>query len=132
MYRPEWNLTHGSLLTQPSNTHEWCSHEFPTATLELLELLSYSHMATDLQYLVAQVAPYLVVATGRFRYLGADLTELVVVKIERDDLRENLCLLEHDIHKFGEHYVVIAGENSAGEDHVTSLDGKVERFSKQV
>ncbi|CAI9289539.1 unnamed protein product [Lactuca saligna] len=94
VYRPEWNLTHGSLLTQPSNTHEW--------------------------------------STGYLRYLGADLAELVVVKIERDELREKVCLLQDERNNFEERYVVLAGESSIVEDHVTRLDGEVEHFFHQV
>ena len=52
---------------QPSNAHEWCRHTFALATLESLELISHAHMANDLQYVAAQVAPYLVVEAGHLR-----------------------------------------------------------------
>lgn len=80
VYRPEWNLTLVSLLTQPSRAHEWCCHAFPPTTLESLKFLSHSHMGTDLQYVVAQVALYLVATASRLRYLDADLEELAAVK----------------------------------------------------
>lgn len=40
-------------------------------------------MANDLQYTAAQVAPYLVAATSRLRYIGVDRVELALVKSEK-------------------------------------------------
>lgn len=90
---------------QPSNAHEWCRHTFALATLESLELISHAHMANDLQYVAAQVAPYFVAASDCLRYLGADLADLVMVKIESNDLRENMGLLQDERCKFEECYM---------------------------
>lgn len=69
---------------------------FPPATLEALDALSYSHMANDLQYVVAHVNPYLVVTAGHFCYIGVDLAEVAVVKSEHDKLAEKVWLIEEE------------------------------------
>ncbi|CAI9280330.1 unnamed protein product [Lactuca saligna] len=96
-------------------THEWCQHAFPPATLEALDALSYSHMANDLQYVVAQVTPYLVVSASRLHYMGADLVELAAVKSEHDELAEKVWLLEEERCNFDERYLVLSGEKIVAE-----------------
>lgn len=44
VYLPGWDLSPGSLLSDQVDAHEWSHHAFPFATLELLDLLSYSYM----------------------------------------------------------------------------------------
>nr|KAJ0226604.1 hypothetical protein LSAT_V11C100020360 [Lactuca sativa] len=76
VYLLGWNVTPGSLLLEQGPAHEWCRHTFPSATLEALDVISYSHMANDLQYATVQIAPYLVAAAGRLRYIWADFSKV--------------------------------------------------------
>nr|KAJ0190401.1 hypothetical protein LSAT_V11C800449420 [Lactuca sativa] len=115
MYLPGWSLTPISLLSKQGPTREWCRHVFPSATLEALDALSYSHMENDLQYVVAQVAPYLVAVVGRLCYIGADLEELDDVKSEHDKIVEKVWHLKEERCKFGERYLVLSGEKTVVE-----------------
>lgn len=105
---------------------------FPSSTLEALDALSYSHMADDLQYAVAVVAPYLVVAADRLRYIGADQAELALIKSECDELAERVWFLEDERCKFDERYLVLPEEKTATEAQVVTLNGEVDRLSQQV
>lgn len=89
-------------------------------------------MSNDLQYVVAQVAPYLVAAAGHLRYLGVNLEELVTVKIEQGELGDKVWLPKDEKCKFEEHYAVLAGEKSVVEDQVVGLDKEVECLSQQM
>lgn len=119
-------------MMQPSSAYEWCCHVSPPSILESLEFLSYSHMANDLQYVAALVAPYLVMAVSRLLYLGVDHEELAAVKTECCELGEKVWLFKDDRHKFEERYVVQTREKPAAKDQVTSLDEEVEHLLQQV
>lgn len=83
-------------------------------------------MVTDIQYVAAQVAPYMVAAAGRLCYLGADLVDLVSINTKRDELGEKVWLLEDEKCKFKDRYIILAGEKFSSKDQVTSLHGEVE------
>lgn len=57
VYLPGWNLSPGSLSSDRVDAYEWCRHAFPPTILESLDLLSYSHMANELQYVATKVSP---------------------------------------------------------------------------
>ena len=73
--------------------YEWSHHAFPPATLEALELVSNSHMATNLQCAAAQVALYLVVVVECLHHISLDLAEFTAVMDERDELREMVLVM---------------------------------------
>ena len=101
-----------------------------SATLEALDALSCSHIANALQYVAARVTPYLVVASGRLCYIGADLAELAAIKSERGELAEKVCLLEEEGRNFDERCLVLFGEKNVMEAQVVTLDGKVSLLSQ--
>lgn len=68
-------------------------------------------MANNLLYEAAQVAPYLVAAARRLRHVSSDLAELTTVKVERNELREMVVVLEEEKRKFGEFYDLLAGNS---------------------
>lgn len=88
VFLPGWNLS------DQADAHEWCRHAFPPATFESLDLLSYSYMVDELQFTVAQVAPYLLVAAGLLRYIGANLAKSTVVEADRDKFMDRASFLE--------------------------------------
>lgn len=128
VYYPESNPTHGSLLMQPSNAHDWFHHAFHPTNLESSELLCHSYMATDLQYAAAHVALYFVATAGCRRYLGADLVEFATIKTKHNEIGEKVWLLDYEKRNFEERYVVLVGEEFYAEYQVTSLDREVDRL----
>lgn len=72
MYLPGWSLAPGSLLSEQDLAVDGANMHFPPATMDAFDALSYYHMANDLQYVVAQVSPYLVAVVGRLRYIRAN------------------------------------------------------------
>lgn len=80
-------------------------------------------MVTDIQYVAAQVAPYMVAAAGRLCYLGADLVDLVSINTKRDELGEKVWLLEDDKCQFKERYVILAREKGVAKDQVLAWMG---------
>lgn len=113
---PEWGLTRESLLTQNLGAYKWGRHAFPLATIEALELFSNFHMSNSLQYMVSQVAPYLVVAARRLCQINSDKTELASSRAERDELSVKLLGLEEEKRKFEERYDVLVGEKAFVEE----------------
>lgn len=75
IYILEWGLTRESFLMRHPIPYEWVRHAFPPSTIEALELLHNSHMFNNLQYVAAQVTPYLVSATWRLCQVNSDLVE---------------------------------------------------------
>lgn len=105
---------------------------FPLATIEALELLSKFHMANILRYVVAQGSPYLVATVGRLCHISSDLADFTIIKSELNELRWRVLSLEKEKRKFEESYDFLDGEKAYVEEHVVSLDIKVERLSQQV
>ncbi|CAI9287898.1 unnamed protein product [Lactuca saligna] len=132
VYLHGWSLVPGSLFPEHGLAREWCRHAFPPATMEALDTISYSHMANDLQYAAAQVAPHLVVAVGHLRYIGADVAKRAAVKSERDELVEKVWLLKEERHKFDKRYLMLSGEKTVVEAQEANLDGEVDLLSQQV
>lgn len=94
VYVLEWGLTRASLLTQHSVAYEWGYHAFSPTIIEALELLSNYHMSNSLQYVAAQVTPYMIADVRRLHKVSLDSGELSSVRAERHDFWENLLGLE--------------------------------------
>lgn len=58
--------------------------------------------------------------------------DLVQIRVEQDDLRDKLLVLEGEKHSFEECYDLLVGEKASLEDKVIALDGSVEGFSQHI
>lgn len=53
IYLLEWTLTHGSLLMRHVFVYEWSRHTFSPSIIDAWDLLSNSHMTSNLHYVVS-------------------------------------------------------------------------------
>ncbi|KAL7588712.1 hypothetical protein Lser_V15G39308 [Lactuca serriola] len=129
-YAPDWAIGRDSLLSEDIAAQEW-SRSHPSATMNSLASQSSSRMAGDLRYVAAQTFAIMVVAADRVCRASVNEKQLKTFQGVMASIREELHDSEAERQPLSEQNFIVACDKAALEDHMTTLDDRLERLESQ-